>query len=149
MTFSDVASLALAYSDLKVVQDVVNAINANLPKTGPLGTIPAATRSLDPRPRLRATPEEQFNARFKNTSSNDVDAVRERQREVDRYEPSKHCDPLPQTIVLEPYKRSKSPIQPIWATLPPVPHVTTDRVVKVVHQKVDLLARGTMLDLFV
>lgn len=150
MKFGDIAALALAYSDLAVVTDVIHAINANLPKTGPLGTIPAATRSLDPRPRLRATPQRHFSARqVLRPDAGEVDHRRADVR-VDRYEPS-CCEPLPtsQTVIVEANNRTVSPFLPVWATLPPVRHVTAARVVKVVYQKVDLLGRGSLLDVFV
>ena len=149
VTLGDLASLIIAYSDLKVVQSITHAINANLPKTGPLGTIPADTRRLDPRPRLKSTPTPEYRPRQVLHPETTVIASRRTLHPVDRYEPTRDQPVISQPGVVEAHNKTKSPFLPPWATLPPVQPVKTVRVVKVVHEKVDLQSRGTVLDIFV
>jgi hypothetical protein len=149
VTLGEMASLIIAYSDLKVVESITHAINANLPKTGPLGTIPASTRPLDPRPRLKSTPTKEYRLRQVLRPETTIIASRHVQHPVDRFEPSHEQPVVTQPGVVEAHNKAKSPFLPPWATLPPVRPVKTEQVVKVVHQKVDLQSRGTVLDIFV
>ncbi|MGN6505981.1 MAG: hypothetical protein ACTHM6_10510 [Tepidisphaeraceae bacterium] len=151
MTLGDAASLIVAFSDLMAVEAVTKAINANLPHTGPLGTIPQGygpgTRPVlvnhahdNPQitPRLRAHPAPRIEARQTVTPAP--------RRGNDTYEPAPATAPC--DCVCEPAPRHASPIPPIWKNLPPV---AKDAVIirpKVIVQKVDVITKGTLIDLF-
>jgi hypothetical protein len=152
-SFADVDSvssvnLLLALSDLKLVHSITSAINANLPKTGPLGTIPVSALHGSPQP----------HAKLRGS-----DNVRIEPRQVihptPRIEPRQVIHPAPRVIepppeLLDPIEpewvnRSKSPLLPPWKTMPPVQPVVVVIEPKVLRQQVDVIHKGTLLDLFV
>jgi len=136
----------LALTDLAAVRAVTGAINANLPKTGPLGTIPASANASGPRLKSQIEPQ-------------DVYLPRQHIEPTPTYEPRRviHVTPTVQEA-LPPYVPLAEPIEskdtihaiePVWATLPPVEQEQVVIRPKVFVQKVDLITKGTLLDLFV
>jgi hypothetical protein len=138
--------LLLALSDLAAVRAVTGAINANLPKTGPLGTIPPSANASGPRLKNHLEPAAEY-------------LPRRHIEPTPTYEARKvyHVTPLTEQALppfippAEPIGCSKSiyAIKPVWATLPPVEH---ERVIirpKVFVQNVDVISKGTLLDMFV
>ena len=145
------SSLIIAASDLKVVSLVTGAINANLPKTGPLGTIRPADNPFTPRPHPKFDDSPQGNA-----------AIEPRRviHPTPRIEPRTVIHPAPRieripdqyVSCMEPVpseSKSTNPIQPPWKTIPwpKIDEVTV--VTKVFPQITDLIHKGTLLDLFV
>jgi hypothetical protein len=146
---SDVlSSLIIASSELKVVSLLRDAINAGLPKTGPLGTIPPGANPHTPRPHLK----------FSNDPQPRVGAPTVL-RPQDRFEPRTVIHPEPTIESLPPQyatcpeagasKPSTNPIQPPWKTLPWPRQDVAVIEPKVIRQTVDLIHKGTLLDLFV
>jgi hypothetical protein len=148
---SALPSLIIATAELSVVRAITGAINANLPKTGPLGTIPPAANPHTPRPhpKFDAEPEPQiiaqpvyhvptprFDPRFVIHPAPKVEEV-----------PSQYVTgPVPEASTA----KSSNPIQPPWRT--PLPWPEEERILiepKVYPQVVDLIHKGTLLDLFV
>lgn len=148
MGLEGTASLAIAVLDLKLVQGLRDAINAGMPKTGPLGTIPPGANPFNPRPRLKANnaPLAQVSPQAKLRPSPVIEPrqVIHPQPRVEHLPPE--CAPLPTAYVYE--KPRCHVIEPPWRTLP-FPH---EEVViirpQVVQQRVDLIHKGMLLDLF-
>jgi hypothetical protein len=144
-------SLIVALADLSAVRAVTGAINANLPKTGPLGTIPASATLGDPQPRPKLSdepearlapqpvfhPEPRFDPRF----------VVHPQPRIEEIPPQYVGTDAPASID---QKHSSNPILPPWREPILLPH-PQDVVIepKVIRQTVDLINKGTLLDLFV
>lgn len=148
MSLDSPISLLVAVSDLKLVHSITSAINANLPKTGPLGTIPVSARFPSPsaRPKLTLHPEPRIDRRDVFHPSPRIEP-RVVYHPTPRVEPeSPPCVPPPVLYVTKP---STYPIKPVWAELPPVQGSQAEIRPKVTVQKVDTFHKGTLLDLFV
>lgn len=144
-------SLIIAAAELSVVRAITGAINANLPKTGPLGTIPPAANPHIPRPHPKVdnepqarpgtpsvvvTPSPRFDPRL---------TVHPLSRIEQGSTPSVIGPDIQTSISHEKYRW----IQPPWKVLP---WPQEDPIIiepKVYPQKVDLFHKGTLLDLFV
>ena len=135
--------------DLRLVQSITSAINAGLPKTGPLGTIPPGANPFTPRPRMKAD-NEISGVVSPQPGLNAAPAIAARQtthpnpRVADL--PPQYAAP-PTAYVYE--KPTCSFIEPPWKTLPwPQPEVVVV-CPKVVRQVVDYRHKGMILDVFV
>lgn len=144
-------SLIIATAELSVVRAITSAINANLPKTGPLGTIPPSANPHTPRPhpkfddnpraqpgtgRVHMTPGPRFDPRVTIHPNPRIEVV----------SPPSVINPDTQASVST---EQHNPIQPPWKVLP---WPQEDRIIvepKVYSQTVDLIHKGTLLDLFV
>lgn len=140
--------LLLAVSDLKLVTSITDAINANLPKTGPLGTIPASAQYASPsaEPKLKLHPDPKIERRdvFHPTPRIEPRVVYHPTPRIEAEAPP--CATPPVVYVV---KKSTNPIKPVWAELPPVQGSEVRIEPKVTVQKVDTFHKGTLLDLFV
>lgn len=144
-------SLIVALADLSAVRAVTGAINANLPKTGPLGTIPSSASLGDPQPRphLNDDPQPHIEPRqvFHPQPRFDPRFVIHPQPRIEEIPPQYVGTDAPASID---QKHSSNPILPPWRepiTLP-APEVVVIET-KVFPQMVDLIHKGTLLDLFV
>lgn len=159
MPFDDLASLIVALSDLKVVQSITKAINANLPKDGPLGTIRPSSAQLNPRPKLYYS-----QAREPRIEPRKVEhPLANRAPIADYYDRTHRDHPVPAgplaaaernlaydgSCECSVRKSSEGPFEAPWKHLPPVQTPQTIIRVNLVRQKVDLINKGTLLDLFV
>jgi hypothetical protein len=151
VSFDVTASLAIAISDLKVVSLLRDAINSGLPKTGPLGTIPPGANPATPRPRQKFG----GGANFDHSASA---SARPAVHPSPRFEPRPVVHPSPRVVDVPPVCVAPPPaevpdrpcaIPPVWKTLPPVEHAPAGAAPKVYVQKVDVISKGTLLDLFV
>ena len=147
MGLETTAALLVAASDLKVVRLLRDAINSGLPKTGPLGTIPPGANPATPRPHVK----------FRGAAD-----VRFTPRPVvhptPRFEPRPVIHPSPRVVDVPPIYAAMPPVEsssikilpfpPVWATLPPVACDPGVIVVKNYLQKVEVVAKGTLLDQF-
>jgi hypothetical protein len=151
VSWDTAAALAVAVSDLKVVRLLRDAINSGLPKTGPLGTIPPGANPHTPRPRPKFGGSAQLNRNLQ---------PRPTLRPQPRIEPRPTIHPQPRVVDPPPVclpepscedgsLKLRCPIRPVWETLPPVPVPSDYPAVKVFPQKVDVIHKGTLLDLFV
>jgi hypothetical protein len=142
-------SLIIAGAELSVVSLLRGAINANLPKTGPLGTIPpnANPATPQPQPKLAFRPADKFEPRHVVHPE-------------PRFEPRPVIHPTPRTESVPPQyvtaidgpkmeSTSDNPIQPPWRKIPWTDEPQLAVEVNVVKQSVDLIHKGTLLDLFV
>lgn len=143
-------SLIIATAELSVVRAITGAINANLPKTGPLGTIPASANPHTPRPhpKFDADPEPKLVAK----PVHHVPSPRFDPRFVIHPAPKIEETP-PQYVTCPPTEastaKSSNPIQPPWKVLPWPKQEVVVIEPKVFQQTVDLIHKGTLLDLFV
>ncbi len=148
MSLDSTINLLVAVSDLKLVQSITSAINANLPKTGPLGTIPAGARFASPGAQVKQVshPQPRIEPRdvFHPTPRIEPRTVYHPQSRVEVQSPP--CVSPPVVYVV---KKSTNPIKPIWAELPPVQGNPVVIEPKVIRPKVDLIHKGMLLDLFV
>lgn len=143
-------SLIIAASDLKVVSLLRDAINAGLPKTGPLGTIPPGANPHTPRARPKFTDEPKD--QYVGAAPVLTPSVRIEPRLVIRPEPRIEHLPAPLVIPLEAEAsatKSSNPIEPPWKTLPWPAEPAVVIEPKVIRPMVDLIHKGTLLDLFV
>ena len=150
MTFADLASLVVAYSDLIVVQDVIKAIDApnpDLPNGYHHGQVeknqnsgsPAVKNELSHRPLLPDTHAVKNRESTRNALCFSACLPL---RRPDTYEPS--CTP----DCCQPIHKSVNPFDPIWKKIPPVIHDTVVIRPKVFVQKVDLINKGSLIDVF-
>lgn len=144
-------SLIVAASGLKVVQLLRDAINAGLPKTGPLGTIPPGANPHTPRPHPKFS-----NAPVRDGYDGAVRVI----HPTPRIEPREVIHPTPRVedLPLPPVTpvgdeasttKSTNPIQPPWKMLPWPEQPEVVIQTKVIRPMVDLIHKGTLLDLFV
>ncbi len=142
-------SLISAIAGLNVVRAVTGAINANLPKTGPLGTIPAAANphTPQPHPKFNVDAEPRIEPR---------PVIHPAPRFDPRFviHPTPKIEDVPPQYVTSPcveasHSKSSNPIQPPWKTIPWPEHEVVIIEPKVFRQTVDLIHKGTLLDLFV
>ncbi|MBC7784439.1 MAG: hypothetical protein H7144_11425 [Burkholderiales bacterium] len=143
-------SLIVASLDLQMIKSIRGAINANLPKTGPLGTIPADANPATPRPHVKFQSD---------TGASPTIAPRQVIHPTPHFEPRPviHPEPrvvdAPQHCAISPEQSASlaksNPIKPPWRVIPPViPDVVIIQT-KVMQQKVDVIHKGTLLDLFI
>jgi len=142
----------LAAFDLAAVRAVTGAINANLPKTGPLGTIPVSANPAIAQPGsgARAGLQQTYEPRqrFHPTPVYEARPVCHLSPTYESSPP--RCQPpLIDVVEVPVVKVSTNPLRPFWETLPPVPPEQPAPVPKVIVQKVDVISKGTLLDLFV
>ena len=153
------SSLASAVG-LTLVRGTTRAINANLPKDGPLGTIRPGSAQLYARQRRYYTPAGGLRpgGATGGGAKYQAQAVHGYR---DRYDgcPAVCCDrPVPPGDGVNDGcwrytlgRRSchgRYPFDPVWAHLPPVNDGRTVIKIQVVRQTADLNVRGTALDLF-
>lgn len=150
-------SLIVAVTELAAVRAVTSAINANLPKDGPLGTIRPSSAELRPRPgrTYTYTPTPRFEPR---------PVVREAGTErptfdyYDRFGCRCYgCDvrdvsPAASVDAWDmggPTRSGRSgPFDAPWRHLPPVDNAQTAVKVNVIRPKVDVVRKGMLIDLF-
>jgi hypothetical protein len=171
-------SLIVAISELKLVRSITGAINANLPKDGPLGTIRPSAAQLYARPRqyYTPTPQQRGNGASYQAKAAGADGA---VRRPDCYDPSpaaRAADHLPPATACPPadpgccgdraayYPASgfwngkpggpwTGPWVPPWRVLPPVEDgVVREHVhglrVQPPPPPVDLVRKGSLLDVF-
>ena len=149
-------SLIVAVTELAAVRAVTNAINANLPKDGPLGTIRPPDSQFDPRPgrSFTYTPPTYVEPRpvFQPAPS-----YGSRFDYYDRFGCGCQCDVsdlAPAASVdawtMEGPTRSgrSGPFDPPWRHLPPVDNAGTVVKLNVIRPKVDVVRKGMLIDLF-
>jgi hypothetical protein len=135
--------------DLRLVQSITGAINAGMPKNGPLGTIPPGANPFSPQPRIKADNEVAGSVKAQPGLNAAPDIAPRRTLHPDPRIadlPPQYAAP-PTAYVYE--KPNCSFIEPPWKTLP---WPQTEVVVvcpKVVRQVVDYRHKGMILDVFV
>lgn len=144
-------SLIIATAELSVVRAITGAINANLPKTGPLGTIPQAANPHIPRPhpKFDTDPQPQPETHPVHQTPAPCFEPRLTIHPLSRIEPSLTQSVINSDSEASVSKEQHNPIQPPWKVLP---WPQEDRIIiepKVYPQTVDLIHKGTLLDLFV
>ena len=155
MPIDSVVGLLVAISDLKAVRAVTRAINANLPKDGPLGTIRPSSAQLYARPRQYYTPTPQPYVLPRPV----VEPTPLRAPGADYYDPTQRDRPVPPAVVpfvetIDPgscdhsRRYSAGPFDAPWKHLPPVDRIETRMEVNPVRPKVELITKGTLLDLY-
>ena len=150
-------SLIVAVSELAAVRAVTSAINANLPKDGPLGTIRPSSAQLyhrpgrsfeytqtprfEPRPVLRESP-----AVGASYAAYDRFGCRCPCGDVKDLAPAASVD----AWVMEGPTRSgrSGPFDAPWRHLPPVDNAGTAVKVNLIRPKVDVVRKGMLIDLF-
>lgn len=147
-------SLLVAVTDLAAVRAVTKAINANLPRNGPLGTSRPTFAQLAPRPRPmytpvltpRAVPREvvQPTPNFA-TSFSTYDRFG---RVTNSPSPAPSTPSEPWTMEQPRPTLSAGPFDAPWKHLPAVSHPEVQQKVILVRPRVDLINKGMLLDLF-
>ena len=153
MSLNGFAGLITAVFELKAVQAVTRAINANLPKDGPLGTIRPSSAQLQPRPRqyYSQTPEARIEPRQVVQPTPTFAVAR------DYYDPCCRDVPVP-TKASEPSepwtmegpsrRTGTGPVDPPWKHLPPPVTCAAELKVNLIRPQVDLITKGMLLDVF-
>lgn len=155
MALDSIGSLVVAVFELKAVQAVTKAINANLPKDGPLGTIRPSSAQLNPRPRkyydqtpqphvmprpvMHPTPRMHTAGDYYDRSTVGNGAPSAASEASGPWSLGEGCA----------CKKSESPLVAPWKHLPPVAEGRVDLVVNLVRPKVDIISKGSLLDLYV
>ena len=148
-------SLLLAVTDLAAVRAVTKAINANLPKNGPLGTSRPTYAQLTPRPRPHYTPTLQPRPAPREV----VHPTPNFGIGLTTYNRSGYANPCCEKLASsqpvdawqmeEPRQTlSAGPFDAPWKHLPPVSHPESQMKVNLVRPQVDLITKGMLLDLF-
>lgn len=154
MSIQSAVGLIVAISELKAVRAVTNAINANLPKDGPLGTIRPSSAQLHarPRPYYTPTPGTQVEPRLV------IHPTANRAPTADYYDPACRdrpvCGTYSVTASIDPgsceatRRSSAGPFDAPWKHLPPVQSTEALLEVNLVRPVVEVITKGTLLDLF-
>lgn len=155
MSLEPSLQLLFALSDLKLVTSVTNAINADLPKSGPLGTIPEGVQANGSLEHNNAvlTADTRYTHRDTFTPSPAYTA-RPVVHPQPIYDQPQHVRPAleaERSPVDTTYSvpRSRSPIQPPWRVLPWQQPTEVRIEVKVVSIWPDIVNKGSLIDLFI
>ena len=149
-------SLIVAVSELAAVRAVTGAINANLPKDGPLGTIRPTSAELRPRPgrAYTQTPSTRVDPRPVLREAGVGGPVYDY---YDRFGCRCRCDgnelapaASSDAWVMEGPTRSGKlgPFDAPWRHLPPVDNAQTVVKLNVIRPRVDVVRKGMLIDLF-
>lgn len=152
-------SLLLAVTDLAAVRAVTKAINANLPKNGPLGTSRPTYAQLTPRPQPHYTPTLQPRPAPRAVVHPTPNFGIGFGIGLTTYNRSGYANPCceksasSETFVAWTMEQprqtlSAGPFDAPWKHLPPVCHPESQMKVNLVRPRVDLITKGMLLDLF-
>ena len=155
MGLEAVAGLVVAVFELKAVRAVTRAFNANLPKDGPLGTIRPSSAQLYARPRRYYSPTALVRPSRVDRPVLPLSATTDRRKDdydsCYRDRPVSACRDANDARVIDGPTRpaTTSVIEPPWKHLPPVRECRTVVKVQRVRPKVEIVTKGTLLDVFV
>lgn len=156
-SLDSLAGLIVATMELQAVRAVTQAINANLPKDGPLGTIRPSSAQLTARPKLHynQTPEARIvqrpvvhptpNFATGPTGYDSKGNACGYAAESKTLAVSTACDAW---TMDEPRKLSAHVFDAPWKHLPPISHPEVQVKVNLVRPQVELITKGMLLDLF-
>ena len=134
------ASLIVAASDLKVVRllrDAIRTADIASGKFGPLGTLPGCAREkVHPTPRFESRPVHHPDPRIEPRQTIHL---------RDRVE----LQPHPTPVEPEQPVRCRSPIKPVWRTMPTENAIEPRPIIKLIVQRPDIVSKGSLIDFFI